>query len=92
MRPISFSKFWIHAINADLVVLVFCAASSLLDEASDSTGELGGWKSMGGMALGDEGGDPSKRKVALVSSNPLRFDILDVDDGAGAELLGRLEI
>jgi len=47
---------------------------------------------MGGTALEDEGGDPSKRKAAQVFSNPPRFNILDVDGGGGAESSGRLEV
>ena len=47
---------------------------------------------MGGTALEDEGGGPSKRQAAWVFSNPPGFNILDVDDGGGAKSLGRLEV
>ena len=44
-----------------------CQSCIGLVGAMDNLGWSGRWKSMGGTAFADDGGDPSKRKAAHVS-------------------------
>lgn len=58
-------------------------------DAPESFGSSGMANSMVGMALVDEGGDPSKRKAARVSWNPSISEFIANEEGEGAETLGK---
>jgi len=62
-----------------------------LDDASDSLGKMGRWRSMVWTTFTDDTGEPSKRKAAWVSLRLSMIESNDSVDREGGMLGGRSE-